>query len=431
MLVVGAGEVKGVDALHHDAAEALPHELHALRQQVVGHDLRHQAIAVREHQRQQRRDDARLAGAHDHLAHAGLVVGEVLQELDDHADLRLAQDEAQQVLEHHEPRVVAILHVIRRRADVLEVVPLGLQRPSHGVGAVLEHMHQRVGFLAREHAGGATSHTQRRYVGHARAVALEAALLRQAAPLLELRLGLHQLQRRGLVLAGAAERKHRGARGIGVVVAAARSLGHCSCDATQGGLVLGQHLQGLQGVEPSAGERGVQHLRRHGERVRVAQLPLRRHVRLHELVQLPDQAVHGDQAPAGVQQPGRRQQHAGHRQQHRLGIGRRQVRVDDAQVSDGSGGQQRAGDEVERQRSTDAGVALQQEVQALRALGGGDALFIGIHLVRCRLQRCHSGGHGGQVTVSEHHQLAAQGREGGQRRGDDLRGLHGERTARA
>eukprot|EP00966_Prymnesium_polylepis_P250657 5796198-Prymnesium_polylepis.2 len=86
-----------------DSKDASQHRESKLEQR-CGHDLHHQR-AVTQQQREQRRDDGRLALAHQHLVADRTTSHCGLHELAHEMDLLAPQHEAGRELEHEQPRV--------------------------------------------------------------------------------------------------------------------------------------------------------------------------------------------------------------------------------------------------------------------------------------------------------------------------------------
>ena len=99
-----AVEVERVDGLAQQRREALAHHRARELEQRDGHHLHHERLVVAQHQREQRRDDRRLAGAHDHLVDARLARRAAADELVDELGLLRAKEEVERVLERQEAR---------------------------------------------------------------------------------------------------------------------------------------------------------------------------------------------------------------------------------------------------------------------------------------------------------------------------------------
>ena len=140
-VLVAALELERKHALDDDGREATAHHVARLLQQRRRHHLRHERLAVGEYQCQQRPDDRRLAGAHDHLLHARLAAPHIVHEPIHHLDLSPAQQQIKNVLKHQEARVVRQTSDVRRR--VAHVVSLRHQQLSQRAHRMLESLAQR------------------------------------------------------------------------------------------------------------------------------------------------------------------------------------------------------------------------------------------------------------------------------------------------
>jgi hypothetical protein len=178
----GALEAEREHALHEHRREARAQHRRVHAQQRGGHALHHQRVAVRLHEREQRRDDRRLAQSHDHVLDEAAARGAVLRRRRAEAlhrlDLLAAQHKVADVLEDEQPRVEAeaLLHqrlvllradaavgvaVVRRAARLLvpEALHLGGAVAQRGgpevVAADAQHRRQRRAFLPQPLHGGA------------------------------------------------------------------------------------------------------------------------------------------------------------------------------------------------------------------------------------------------------------------------------------
>jgi hypothetical protein len=113
-VVDGALKLQRVHLLDNDRGEARAQHVARLLEQRRRHHVHHQLLAVGQHQRQQRADHRRLAGAHDHLLHRVVVLRlgrrraaapHVGDEAAHNLDLAPPQHDVENVLEHDEARV--------------------------------------------------------------------------------------------------------------------------------------------------------------------------------------------------------------------------------------------------------------------------------------------------------------------------------------
>ena len=125
-----------VHLLLQHRAEALAQHGARKFEQRPRHHLQHQVLAVAQQQGQQRPDDGRLAGAHEHLVAPRGAVRDGALELPHQLDLRLAQQYVLHELEQQHPRVVAQAAVV----GAPDVKPLRRQQrcePPAGRGQLL------------------------------------------------------------------------------------------------------------------------------------------------------------------------------------------------------------------------------------------------------------------------------------------------------
>mmetsp|Transcript_57273 Transcript_57273/g.153051 ORF Transcript_57273/g.153051 Transcript_57273/m.153051 type:complete len:285 (-) Transcript_57273:1144-1998(-) len=133
--ILSSADTEGEDTLENHGRKALAHHRPTHLQQRLRYDLSDQSRSVCQQQRQHRRDHSRLPGAHDHLVHHGLILSRAAFKSTDQIHLLLAQDHAEDKLEHEEPRV-------QRPAGLIEIVPLRIENIRSSASLQLQGCHR-------------------------------------------------------------------------------------------------------------------------------------------------------------------------------------------------------------------------------------------------------------------------------------------------